>query len=118
VLAAQHLLDLGLVDLRLERIERALEIGGDVFALPRPFEQDAEVFDLGREGVAQLEVFAQAPTTLQRLLGVGLVFPEVRRADPLFDLRDLVSDASGVKDSSADRGPASKAPVNAEPDRR
>ncbi len=45
VLAAEHLLDLGRLDFGLERVERLEEIGADVLALARPFEQHAEVVE-------------------------------------------------------------------------
>jgi hypothetical protein len=86
VLAAQHLLGFGGVHLRLEGVERAPEIGGDVLAALRPFEQDADVVDFAGEAVAQLEVFRQAALPLQRLLRLGLVVPETGRGDFLFEL--------------------------------
>jgi hypothetical protein len=45
VLAAEHLLGLSGVDLGFERVERAHQIGADVFPTLRPFDEDAEVFD-------------------------------------------------------------------------
>jgi hypothetical protein len=86
VLAAEHLLGFGGVDLRFERVERALEIGGDLLAALAPLEQDADVVDLAGEAVAQLEVFRQAALPLQRLLRLGLVVPERGRGDFLFEL--------------------------------
>jgi len=43
VLAAEHLLRLGGVDLALERLQRIAELGADVLARGRPFDQDAQV---------------------------------------------------------------------------
>jgi hypothetical protein len=41
VLAAEHLLHLGLIDLDFERVQRPLEIGDDILALRGPLEQNA-----------------------------------------------------------------------------
>ena len=106
VLAAEHLLDFGGLDLRLERVERALQVGGHVLALLRPFEQHADVVDLLGEAVAELDVFGEPALALQRLLRVGLVVPEVRRGDLQFELRQLSGIVRLVKDSSASRMPA------------
>jgi hypothetical protein len=86
VLAAQHLLGFGGVDLLLEGIQGLVEIGGHVLAALRPFNQDADVVDLLGEAVAKLEVLGQAPLALQRLLRFGLVVPEVRGRYLLFEL--------------------------------
>jgi hypothetical protein len=87
VLAAKHLLGLGGFNLLLERIQRPLEIGGDVFPALHPLEQDAEIVDLLGEAVAQFEVLGETALTLQRLLCFGLVVPEIRGGDLLFELR-------------------------------
>jgi hypothetical protein len=86
VLATEHLLGFGRVNLRLERIERRFEIRGDVFPALRPFDQNADVVDLLGQAVAQLEIFGEPPLTLQGLLRFRLVFPEGRRRDLLFEL--------------------------------
>jgi hypothetical protein len=83
VFAAQHFFHLRGVDLHFERVERALEVRGDVFAVLRPFDQDAEVVDFPGEAVAELEIFGEPPLTLEGLLGFGLVVPEVGRGDLL-----------------------------------
>jgi hypothetical protein len=49
VFAAEHFLDLGRLDLALERIERALQLAADILALLRPLEQDAEIVELFSE---------------------------------------------------------------------
>jgi hypothetical protein len=86
VFAAQHLLGLRGFDLRLERHERLLEIGRDILAALRPLEQHADVADLVRKAVAQLDVFGEPALALQGLLRLGLVVPEIRRRDFLFEL--------------------------------
>jgi hypothetical protein len=87
VFAAEHLLGFDGVDLRFDGVERLREIGGDVLAAPRPFEQDADVVDLLGEAVALLEIFSKAALPLERLLCVGLVVPEIGRGDAAFELR-------------------------------
>jgi hypothetical protein len=77
VLAAQHLLDLGGLDLGLEFVETALQVGGDVFAGAGPLEQHAQVSDPPAQRIAQLGVVAQAAAALQRALRFLLVLPEV-----------------------------------------
>jgi hypothetical protein len=87
VLAAEHLLGLRRVDLRLERVDRLLEIGADVFAALRPFEQHAEIVGLFGKAVAQLDVLGEAALPQQRLLRFGLVVPEIGGGDFAFELR-------------------------------
>lgn len=86
VLAAEHLLCLDGFDLLLQRVERALQVGLDRLSTLRPFEQYADVVDLLSEAIALLEILSQAALPLQRLLRVGLVVPEIRRGDLLFEL--------------------------------
>jgi hypothetical protein len=86
VLAAEHLLGFGGVDLRLEGVDRLLEIGADVLTALRPFEQDAEVVGFLGQAVAQLDVFGEAALPLQGFLRLGLVVPEIRRGDLSFEL--------------------------------
>jgi hypothetical protein len=87
VFAAEHLLRLDGVDLRLERVERARQVAGDILAALRPFEQDANVVDLLAEAVALLEIFGEAALPLECLLCVGLVVPESGGGDAAFELR-------------------------------
>jgi hypothetical protein len=87
VLAAEHLPGFDGIDLRVERIERFRQIGGDLLAAPRPFEQDADVVDLRGEAVALLEIVGETALPLEGLLCVGLVVPESGGGDPAFELR-------------------------------
>jgi hypothetical protein len=87
VLAAEHLPGFDGVDLRLDRVERLRQIGCDVLAAPRPFEQDADVVDLPGEAVALLQVFSKTALPLEGLLRFGLVVPEVGGGDAAFELR-------------------------------
>ena len=107
VLAAQHLLDFAGIDLGFERVERPGQVGGHVLTGLRPFDEHAGVVDPLLEGIAQLDVLAQALTAAQRHLGFGLVVPEVGRGDARLEAAQLFVEASGVKDSSAGRRPAS-----------
>jgi hypothetical protein len=102
VLAAKHLLDFGGFDFGVERLDRALQVGGDVLALLRPLEQDAEIVQLADQGIAEIDLFAQAAPALKRLLRLGLVLPEVRRGDALLERRQLARGVGRVKDSSED----------------
>jgi hypothetical protein len=106
VLAAEHLFDFSGFHLRFDSVERALQIGGHVLALLRPFEQHTQVVDLRGEAVAQLDVLREPPLPLECLLRVGLVVPEIRRPDFQFELRQFSGIVRMVKDSSASRRPA------------
>jgi hypothetical protein len=106
VLATEHLLHLGAFDLRVERIERALQLGDNVLARFRPLEEDTEILDLARQRVTQLEVVGQAASPLQRLLSVRLILPEIGCSNAGFELGQFVGGMCSVKDSSADRWPA------------
>ena len=106
MLAAEHLLDLGGLDLGVELVEAALQVGDHVLAGAGPFDQHAEVGDAAAERVAQLRVLAQAAAALQGALRLLLVLPEVRRRDARFEGCDLAGVGGPVKDSSAGRWPA------------
>jgi hypothetical protein len=87
MLASQHLLGLGGVHLGVERIQRTRQVRGDVLSSLSPLDQDAEIVNFLGEAVAQLEVFRQPALALQGLLRLGLVVPELRGRDLLFELR-------------------------------
>jgi hypothetical protein len=106
VLAAEHLLGLGRLDFLLQRVERPLEIAGDILAGLRPLDEHADVVDLAGEMVAKLEVVAQPATALEYSLRLGLVAPEVGFGDLLLDAGEFLRIVGGVKDSSACRRPA------------
>jgi hypothetical protein len=79
VLASEHLLDLGGLNLLIEGLERLSELGVD--RLPRlgPLEQDGEIVALLPQRDDQIAILLQAAAALQYLLRVGLVFPEIGR---------------------------------------
>jgi hypothetical protein len=85
VLAPEHLLHLAGIDLGAEFLEAAQQIGGHVFPAAGPLQQHAQIRQPPAQGIAQVDVFAQAPTPLQDALGFGLIFPEVGLAYPRFE---------------------------------
>jgi hypothetical protein len=87
VLAAEHFLGFGGVDLVFERIERLGQVVGDVLAALRPLQEHADVVEFLREAVAKFEILGQPPLTLQGLLRFSLFVPEIGRGDLLFELR-------------------------------
>jgi hypothetical protein len=87
VLAAEHLLGLGGINLRFQRVERPRQVGANVLAALRPLEQDADVVNFLGKAVAQLEVFGEPALPQQRLLRFGLVVPECGSGNLLFELR-------------------------------
>jgi hypothetical protein len=113
VFAPEHLLRLARVDDRLETVERAGDLLVDGFTGLQPLEQDPEILALLRQPVAERDVLLETAAPLQDLLRLGLVLPEVRRGGLVLQLRELVGGACGVKDSSADRRPASSDPGSA-----
>jgi hypothetical protein len=86
VLAAQHFLGFGSVDLLFERSQGAGEVRGDIFPALRPFDQHADVVDLLGEAVAEFQILGKPTLALQRFLRLGLIVPEGRRRDFLFEL--------------------------------
>jgi len=117
VLAAEHLLDLGRLHLALQLVEPAREVGFDRLALLQPLGQHGQVLAALLQGIAQSDVFFQAPAPLQQLLGFGLVRPEVRFTDARFDAADLVVESCNLKDNSACPRTSSSDPDTAASDR-
>ena len=66
-----------------------------------PFDQHGKVLRPPFQGVPQLAVFLEAPLTLQHLLRLGLVVPEIGGGDPLLNLLYFLRGVRGVKDTSA-----------------
>jgi hypothetical protein len=112
VLAAEHLLRLARIDLLRELVQAATEIVGHGLSGFRPFHEHRQVVGALLQGSAEgLILFEPAPP-LQQLLGRRLVLPEIRLGDTLFDFRQFVCVAGGVKDSSAVRRRAWRDPRN------
>jgi hypothetical protein len=107
VLAPEHLLDLGGVHLGLQLVEAAVEVLVDGLALIEPLADDGEVVGGGLQLAGEVHVLAEAATPLEHALGLGLVAPEVGCGDALFEPGDFLLGASGLKDNSAGRRPAS-----------
>jgi hypothetical protein len=101
VLAAEHLLDFCRFHFGLQRLDRALQVVGDILAALGPLEQDAQIVELSDQRIAQVDLLAQPAAALQGLLGLGLIRPEVRCGDALFYRRQFAGRISSVKDSSA-----------------
>jgi hypothetical protein len=100
VLAAEHLLDLGGLDLLVERVERLGELGVDRLPRVGPFEQDGEVVAPLLERGEQIAILLEPSATLQDLLRLGLILPEVGCGGARFEARQLLVGSSGFKDSS------------------
>ena len=100
VLAAEHLLRLGRLDLRLKLAETSHEIRVDVLPGVRPFDQHAQIVGASAERLAQGHVILQTPPALHYLLRVGLVTPEIRLAGPLLDISELLVKLGTLKDAS------------------
>jgi hypothetical protein len=84
-----------------KRVEAAIEIGADVFAAARPFEQHAEVVALAPQRFRQRAILFEAAAALQRLLRRALILPEFRQGDLLFEVAELARQARFVKAPSA-----------------
>ena len=101
VLAAEHLLDLAGLDLALQVVEPAREVAADVFAGVEPLAQHAQVVGAPPQRLQERDVFIEAPASLQHLLRLGLVVPEVGRAGLRLETREFLLGACSVKDTSA-----------------
>ena len=107
VLAAEHLLDLAGLDLALQLVEPARELGLDRFALLQPFGKDLEVVGATPQRRDEADVLFEPPPALHHLLRLGLVLPEVGLADARFDAGQFFRGTCGVKDNSASQPTAS-----------
>jgi hypothetical protein len=112
VLAAEHLLDLGRLHLRLQLVEPARELVVHGFALLEPLEDDAEVVGGLVELAREVDVLLEAAAPLQDLLRFGLVLPEVGGRDLVLEPGQLLGGTCGLKDNSAGRRRASRGPGN------
>ena len=102
VLASEHLLRFGRLDLSSERVETRRQLAEDVFALAGPLHQNGEVARAAFQRFDEVAVFLEAAASLQHLLGFGLIFPEIWRRDPPFEPAQPFDRLGGLKASSAD----------------
>ena len=115
VLAAEHLLDLGRLDLGRKVVESAGQIVDDMLALSGPLDEHLEIVTPLRERLGEVVVFLQTLATPEDLLRRLGVVPKIRVCRLSLEAGDLVSRAGCVKDSSADRRRASRDPGSDEP---
>jgi hypothetical protein len=101
VLAAEHFLDLGALDLGFEIVEAAREIGGDVLARFCPLDEDCQIVAPPSQGRRQGDFLFEAAPALEHLLRFGLILPEVRLRGARLERAQLVGRSSGLKDNSA-----------------
>jgi hypothetical protein len=107
VLAAEHLLVLGGLDLGLQLGEAPVEVLVDGLVLLEPFADDHEVGRGGLQARREIDVLAEAAAPLEDLLRLCLVAPKIGGADALLEAGDFLFGTSGLKDNSAGRRPAS-----------
>jgi hypothetical protein len=110
VLAAQHLLGLGCLDLRLVRGQIPVEVGNDVLAGIGEFEQHGEIVAAPRQRLAKRLILLEAPPPLHHLLGLGLVVPESGLFYPAVNLGELLFELCALKDASGALGPGEPDP--------
>jgi hypothetical protein len=99
VLAAQHLLELGLPDRPFEGVEGGAEVLLDVLAAGEPVGQDLGVVLQALEARQQREVVLEALAALQDLLGLGLVLPELGLGGLVVEPLELGLELRPLKDS-------------------
>jgi hypothetical protein len=102
VLAAEHLLDLARLDLLIEGLEGARELGVDRLARIGPLDEDSEVVALLLERQDEIAILLEAAAPLLDFLRFSLIFPEIGRGGAGFEAGQLFLWSSGFKDSSAD----------------
>ena len=106
VLAAEHLLDLGGLDLRCQIVQALRQVVADALTLARPLDEHFEVVAALFQRLRQVAVLLQSTPPLQYALRLGCVVPKIWRRGLFLEPRDFVGRAGSVKDSSADQLPA------------
>jgi hypothetical protein len=101
VLAAEHLVRLRGVDLRLKVVEATCQIDSDIFAGIGPLDQHAEIIRAALQRSFECLLIFEPSAPLHDFLRVGLVAPEAGLAGALFYLGQLFVQASAFKDASA-----------------
>jgi hypothetical protein len=103
VLAAEHLLDLAVLDLLVEDVERLSELRVHRLAGARPLDEDGEVVALLAQRMDKVAFLLEPAAALQDLLRFALVLPEIGRGGARLETGQFFVGAGGFKDSSADR---------------
>jgi hypothetical protein len=85
--AAEHLLGLGRFHFLTQFLEALGEVGADVFPAISPLGEHGQVIAPPLQRSQEREVFLDAPPALHDFLCFGLVVPERRIGDRLFDVR-------------------------------
>jgi len=99
VLAAEHLLELRLLDAQFERFEGGVEVLLDVLAPSHPVGEDLGIVLLRPQALQQREVGLDALAPLEDLLGCALVLPELGLGGLLVEAPQLVLELALLKDS-------------------
>jgi hypothetical protein len=105
VLAAEHLVRLRGVDLRLEVVEATGQVNSDVFTGIGPLDQDAEIIGAALQRSFERLLILEPPAPLHDLLRFALVVPETGCARAFLYVSKLFVQASGFKDASATPSP-------------
>jgi hypothetical protein len=84
----------------LELVQAAFEVGVDVFAGGGPLEQHRQVVGAPLQRLEERQILLGPPPPLHEFLRFGLVAPEAGRGRLLFYLRELLVEASPLKDTS------------------
>jgi hypothetical protein len=103
VFAAEHFLDLAIFDEAGELLDARRQFAPNVFALSGPVDKHTQIVRFRLQGRNQLDFFFDAPAALENFLRLDLVVPEIGRGGAGFYLCELVTRASGFKDSSGGR---------------
>jgi hypothetical protein len=99
VLAPEHLLGLGGLDLHGQRVKGARQLGQHVLSLACPLGQHGEIVFALSEALDEIALFLEPVAALEDLLRFGLIFPEIGRGGALFELRQLLGRVRGFKDN-------------------
>jgi hypothetical protein len=101
--SAEHRADFSGLDVAAVDLDAPFEVGKYGFALPRPVDEDLQVFRLTAQRFGEGAIVLETAAALLYLLGVRGVLPEVRCRDRGFDLGQFALDAGFVKAPSAGR---------------
>jgi hypothetical protein len=99
VLAGQHDLQLALVEGRLKRVHRLLEVGADVFALAGELGAHLGVLEPLLELPERFDLPGETGAGLEGGLGARRIAPQVRVGDLLLYVRELAGAGLEIKDA-------------------